>query len=350
MSIPTEDTNLLTRLPEERPPNEPKSGGLCAVSTTLRGVLALGFVVALAVMLFWYEGVQDGGANGGHGGPWWTDRLPKDSNKAAAMLLEQAPVIVHLPWLVRRLYANNVSDVDMMHQMPDHVDIPRLRTGRVGGVFWSIYLQCAYRNGADEGPDYVNPTWLVRDTLEQIDVAHLLIDKYKDVPINVTRAPVMFSHSSPRALHPIPRNVPDAVLKHIGQGEGKVDGVVMVPFYPPFISEDPAKANLSAVADHVEHIARLIGRKHVGIGSDFDGIDTTPTGLEDVSKYPDLVAELHRRGWNKMELAGFTGANVLRVMEGAERVAREMAKEGALPAMEIYEKRPDLPMKEKSPV
>jgi len=116
----------------------------------------------------------------------------------------------------------------------------------------------------------------------------------------------------------------------------------MVNFAPHFVA-DPGNATVYTVADHVEHIAKVAGKKHVGLGSDYDGIDSTPVGLEDVSKYPALIAELYSRGWTKYELAGLTGANLLRVFEGAEKVSRELKAAGTLPAFDLYDKRTDLP-------
>ncbi|KAH8108608.1 GI20879, partial [Phellopilus nigrolimitatus] len=167
-------------------------------------------------------------------------------------------------------------------------------------------------------------------------------------------APVLWSHSSARAVHSVSRNVPDALLKQLGapekyhtgrdgKGRNRTDGVVMVNFAPFFVAPD-GEATLERVADHVEHIGKVAGKEHVGLGSDFDGIGSVPEGLEDVSKYPALIAELHARGWSHRELAGLAGGNLLRVFEGAERAAHVMQRAGARPAMEIYGKRPDLPV------
>ena len=176
-----------------------------------------------------------------------------------------------------------------------------------------------------------------------VDLSHVSDATALDA-LNITRAPVIWSHSSSRTLHNIPRNVPDHVIEHVGFGAGKVDGVVMVNFFPNFVSDVPEEADVKAVADHVDHFAKVIGPAHVGIGSDYDGIGSVPRGLEDVSTYPALIAELFSRGWNARDLAGLTGGNLLRVLEGAERVAAQMQREGVPPASEIYEKRPDLPI------
>ncbi|KAG1904364.1 membrane dipeptidase-domain-containing protein [Suillus fuscotomentosus] len=376
-------------------------------------------------------------------------KLPRDPKLAAQRVLDIAPVIdghIDLPMVARFVWRNNVTDVPLDGQMPMHVDIPRLREGKVGGFFWSVYVGCA--KPEDEGADFLTASWRVRDTLEQIDVAKGLISKYPNdfayavsasgiksairdrkiasilgvegahqlgnsiavlrqyyelgvryvtlthtchnafadscgylipsVPRHYglsplgfrlveemnrlgmlvdlshtsdmtatqallhSKAPVIWSHSSARAIHDVARNVPDEVLSLVGFGEGQRDAVVMVNFNGPFVAAD-GEADIEAVADHVEHIAKVAGVKHVGIGSDYDGIEVTPTGLEDVSKYPALIAELYQRGWSKQDLAGLTGGNFLRVFEGAEKVAKELQAAGTLPKYDIYEKREDLP-------
>jgi membrane dipeptidase len=95
---------------------------------------------------------------------------------------------------------------------------------------------------------------------------------------------------------------------------------------PGFVTESE-QATLADVADHIDHVANVAGVDHVGIGSDFDGIDSTPVGLEDVSTYPALFAELSRRGWSEEDLAKLAGENVLRVMRESEAVARRLQRE-----------------------
>ncbi|KAH9854253.1 membrane dipeptidase-domain-containing protein [Lenzites betulinus] len=400
------------------------------------GVLTTLFVVALVLMLSLWDKLS--GTIG---------RLPKDPHQAALVVLQKSPIIdghIDLPILVRELHKNNVSAVDLANPFSGHVDIPRLLEGKVGGFFWSVYVDCPR---PDAGDDYLKATWRVRDTLEQIDIAKLLINKYpdtfsfsltsKDVKTSISRgkiasllgvegghqlgnslqvlrqyhelgvryvtlthachnafadscgiqpgieprwgglsdfgyslidemnrlgvlvdlshtsddtarqalqyskAPVIWSHSSARAVHDVPRNVPDDVLRLVGTGPNQTDAVVMVNFAPFFVA--PAgEADLKAVANHVEHIAKIAGKKHVGLGSDYDGIPAGPVGLEDVSKYPDLIAQLYSRGWNAFELAGLTGGNLLRILEGAERVAWELQRSGVQPVMARYDKRSDL--------
>jgi membrane dipeptidase len=179
--------------------------------------------------------------------------------------------------------------------------------------------------------------------------------------LDVSEAPVIFSHSGARALVDHPRNVPDSILARIP----KNGGVVMVPFVTSFVSKavyaddkqldsitaearrlhpgDAAavraqittwrasrprpQATIADVANAIEHVRQVAGVDHVGIGSDFDGIPDTVVGLEDVSTYPAVFAELARRGWSDTDLKKLAGGNVLRVLADAERVAKRLQKE-----------------------
>ncbi|RII41006.1 hypothetical protein DWB68_14925 [Galactobacter valiniphilus] len=158
-----------------------------------------------------------------------------------------------------------------------------------------------------------------------VDLAHVAPCTMRDA-LRVSTRPVVVSHSGALALTDHPRNVPDDVLRGIGEG----DGVVMVAFVPSFVNQArrdwvaagevgraPA-VGVTDVADHVEHIARVAGHHAVGLGADYDGTDSMPDGLGDVSCYPALLDELRRRGWSEPHLEDLAYRNVLRVMEASD--------------------------------
>ena len=194
-----------------------------------------------------------------------------------------------------------------------------------------------------------------------VDISHVADKTFYDV-IEISKAPVIASHSSSRALASAPRNMTDDMLRALA----KNGGVAMVNFYPVFLSDEVAKASKArdeqlkpeiaalkakdpsegseyqegvrklmaanplpkvswtVIVDHIDHMVKVAGIDHVGIGSDFDGIPSVPEGMEDISKLPAIPAELKRRGYSDADVKKIMGENFMRVFAEAERVAKEM--------------------------
>jgi membrane dipeptidase len=222
-----------------------------------------------------------------------------------------------------------------------------------------------WADSATDEPVHGGLTEFGRDVVRELNRTGMLVDLSHVSPatmnaaLDVTEAPVIMSHSSCRALVDHPRNVPDEVLRRLPDN----GGVCMIAFVPDFVSEDcrrwtqsvvadvrsrglderddtvlaaagaararsdpKPRATVGQVADHVEHAAAVAGVAHVGIGGDYDGCPDFPVGMEDVTGYPALFAELVSRGWSDEDLTALAGGNVLRVLRAAEQVAARLSR------------------------
>ncbi|KAI4608431.1 hypothetical protein J4E80_009055 [Alternaria sp. BMP 0032] len=249
--------------------------------------------------------------------------------------------------------------IEGLHQIGNSVSTLRLyyQLGvRYATLTWNChnkYADAAIETGSDWSARIAKPYWkglspAGRDLVKEmnrlgmlVDLAHVSQDTMRDVLVgrgdgkwNGSIAPPIFSHSSAYAICPHPRNVPDDILQLVKQR----NSVVMVNFNPDFVSCKASKTpnsfpdfvpennTLAHVVRHIRHIGELIGYDHVGIGTDYDGIESTPEGLEDVSKFPDLIAELLRQGISDEDAAKIAGRNLLRVWEEADKVSKELQK------------------------
>jgi membrane dipeptidase len=245
--------------------------------------------------------------------------------------------------------------------------LPVLRTLHQLGVRYLTLTHnrnVPWADSATDEPAVGGLTAFGREVVREMQRLGMLVDLSHVAPATMTaaldaaQAPVIFSHSSALALCDHPRNVPDSVLSRLPAN----GGICMVTFVPEFVAQgcrdwelgiqaemtrlgldygDPARrrafrqevserqprpaATLSDVADHVDYVRAMAGVDHVGLGGDYDGVDQQPDGLEDVSSYPALIAELARRGWSEPDLARLTSGNILRVLRDAEAAAAALA-------------------------
>ncbi len=233
---------------------------------------------------------------------------------------------------------------------------------RLGARYMTLThsLNVPWADSATDTPTLNGLSPFGEEVIHEMNRLGMLVDLSHTSPatmaavLKTTTAPAIFSHSSARALTDVPRNVPDDILRLVP----KNGGVVMVTFVPQFISQQVAdynaretaernrltaaggnaaaiakgidtwraanpapRATLSQVADHIDHIRTIAGIDSIGLGGDFDGITTVIQGLEDVSTYPALMAELLKRGYGDEDIKKIAGRNLLRVLRGAEAVA-----------------------------
>ena len=324
---------------------------------------------------------------GGMGAQFWSVYVPADFGGAAAvqMVLEQIDVVHRLAEAYPDVFevATTAADVERIHKAGKIASLIGMEGGHSIGSSLAVLRQLhragarymtithsknvEWADSATDAPKLGGLSRFGEEVLREmnrlgmlIDLSHVSADTMHDA-LDVSAAPVIFSHSSARALDAHPRNVPDDVLRRLAED----GGVVMVTFVPSFVSEEvrvwgaardaeeerqktlhpgdpkavesafdawkeanPApRATLAQVADHIEHVRKLAGVDHIGIGSDFDGIPSTPVGLEGVEGFPVLLAELLRRGWSDADVQKLAGGNLLRVLREVEETAARLRRE-----------------------
>jgi len=319
---------------------------------------------------------------GGVGTQFWSVFVPSSMSPADAMKaqLEQIDIAKRMISVYPEAFALAVTaaDIDAAHEKGRIASLIGIEGGHtivnsLGALrsYYDLgvrYMTLTHFHGndwADSATDQARHEGLTefgREVVREMNRMGMIVDLSHVSPatmndaLDVTEAPVMFSHSSAMAVTNHARNVPDSVLKRVADN----GGVVMVTFIPEFVNEarrewaeglipilktlstdaeweeaereyqeihgTPPPATLSDVADHIDHVAEIAGHDYVGIGGDFYGAtdDNLVVGLEDVSKYPDLLLELANRGWSDENLAKLAGGNMRRVIEAVEGVSSEL--------------------------
>jgi len=299
---------------------------------------------------------------GGVGGQFWSVYVPAtmQGKEAVRATMEQIDIVYQMADRYPDTFeiARTAADVERIFKSGKIASLIGMEGGhsidnslgalrmfyKLGARYMTLThsVNTPWADSATDKPEHHGLTPFGEDVVREMNRLGMLVDLSHTSPetmhaaLRVTQAPVIFSHSSARAMNDHPRNVPDDVLARMPAN----GGVVMVTFVPEFISaevreydalpaeqkrREPApRATMAQVADHIDHIRKVAGINHIGIGSDFDGITTVPQNLEDVSKYPVLVAELLRRGYTKDDLKKILGQNVLRVMRQVEQVAARL--------------------------
>ena len=312
-------------------------------------------------------------------GQFWSVYIPSDLSNPARAQLEQIELARRMidAYPDTFLLATRADDVDRARQQGKIASFLGMENGQaiensLGSLRAYFALGVRYMtlthgknndwaDSATDTPAHGGLTPFGREVVREmnrlgmlVDISHVSPDVMRQV-LEVSEAPVIFSHSSARAVTDHPRNVPDEVLARMA----KNGGVVNVTFIASFVSAETAAwgkdldisvinakttaeaeklekdyvavhgpapaATLRQVADHIDHVARIAGHEHVGIGSDFYGGTDEPKGLEDVSRFPELFAELIRRGWSDADLEKLAGGNLLRVLRAAEATAARLS-------------------------
>jgi membrane dipeptidase len=321
---------------------------------------------------------------GGVGGQFWSVYIPVDFEGAEGVraVIEQIDVVHRMvaAYPRRLALALTAEDIVRAHAAGKVGSLIGMEGGHSIGASLAVLRQLyalgarymtlthwrsnAWADAATSAPEHDGLSDFGREVVREmnrlgmlVDLSHVAETTMNDA-LEVSEAPVIFSHSSARGVVAHPRNVPDAVLRRLPEN----GGVVMVTFVPSFVSNavrhhdanrdaekarqdalligDPEgaetamaawddahpvpRATLAEVADHIDHIRSVAGVDHVGLGGDFDGISSVVRGLEDVTCYPALLAELARRGWSDEDLGKLAGSNLLRVMRQAEAAAKRL--------------------------
>jgi len=254
-------------------------------------------------------------------------RLIKSFPKSLTIVSSSEEILTN--YRAGRPAISSLMGVEGLHQIGNSASILRMYY-QLGVRYASLTHTCHNRYADSEAPSMARHHGLSaagRDLIVEmnrlgmmIDLSHTSVSTQRQV-FSHSHAPVVYSHSSAYQLCRHMRNVPDDLLWAL-KANG---GIVMVTFYPDYTNcQDPVDATLSQVAAHIQYIGDLIGYEHVGIGSDFDGMPNGPRGLEDVSKYPDLIDELLDRGLAVENVAAVMGWNIVRVLRQVEEVAAQM--------------------------
>jgi membrane dipeptidase len=320
-------------------------------------------------------------ARGGVGAQFWSVYVPStlQGTTAVSATLEQIDIVHRMVarYPDRLELALTAADVERIQKSGKIASLIGMEGGhaidaslgtlrmmyRLGARYMTLThsLNVPWADSATDTPAHAGLAAFGEDVVREmnrlgmlVDLSHVSPDTMADA-LRVTTAPVIFSHSSAKALTNVPRNVPDDILRQVTRN----GGVVMVTFVPGFVSQEVAdynarenaerarltavagstpegttqgvdqwraanpapRATIIQVADHIDHIRKVAGVDHVGLGGDFDGITQVVMGLEDVSTYPDLIAELLRRGYSDEDVRKIAGRNMLRVFKRAEQVA-----------------------------